>query len=593
MKPMKNKWKKGIAGILMLSFLMINAAPVYASENLLPSGIPAAEIGEAIEDYVDENAATTAGMAVSVLNAEGTIYKNYFGYADIENGIAVDENTVLEWGSATKMLVWVSVMQLYEQGLIDLEADIRTYLPEGFLTNLKYDTPVTMLHLMNHTAGFQETFTDLFVKDADMAGMHSLGAALSSHEPAQLYEPGAYTAYSNWGVALAAFIVEQISGERFDAYVHEKIFDPLGMERSAIAPDLSDNSYVQEKRRELQCYTTEAELIPDCFYYLTVYPAGMCTSTLTDFETFARALLNRDPVLMTQETWEQMFTPTNYYGDTDLPVNYHGFWMIPFGVQTIGHGGNTVGCSSYLLISPTEHIGVVVMTNQSNEEIYNEQMMSLVFGEFSEAAYFDTAREMPSGIYRAARTVRVGPLKLASLSFLSGEWSADECWDEVRTGDIHKICSAYSDYVEVPIPVFIWELALFILWITAAVFSALSLLVKLVRSVISKRKHQAQKIVLGRWSAGTAGLQLLGLVLLGAAVSQAMGYAVASTYAWMFGAIGLLGIVMIAFSVYGAAGMVKRKSSRIRKIYNGIVLLLLISTVVNIGYWNLFMFWAL
>ena len=142
-------------------------------------------------------------------------------------------------------------------------------------------------------------------------------------------------------------------------------------------------------------------------------------------------------------------------------------------------------------------------------------------------------------------------------------------------------------------PVFIWEFALFILWITALVFSALSLLVKLVRSVICKRRHRDQKIVLGRWSAGAAGLQLLGLVLLGAAVSQAMGYAVASTYAWMFGAIGVLGIVMIVFSVYGAVGMVKRKSSRIRKIYNGTVLFLLISTVVNIGYWNLFMFWAL
>ena len=122
---MKDKWRKGIAGLLLLPLLMSSAVPVYASEDLLPSGIPAAGIGEAIEAYVDENAATTAGMAVSVLNAEGTVYKNYFGYADIENGIAVDENTVFEWGSATKMLVWVSVMQLYEQGLMDLEADIR------------------------------------------------------------------------------------------------------------------------------------------------------------------------------------------------------------------------------------------------------------------------------------------------------------------------------------------------------------------------------------------------------------------------------------------------------------------------------------
>lgn len=594
MRPIQNKWKKGISGLLLLTLLTISANTVYASENLLPSGIPADRIGEVIENYVDENAATTAGMAVSVLNAEGTVYKNYFGYADIENGIAVDENTVFEWGSATKMLVWVSVMQLYEQGLIDLDADIRGYLPDGFLTKLHYDTPITMIHLMNHTAGFQELYTNLFVRDADITAMKSLEAALREHEPAQIYEPGTCTAYSNWGVALAAYIVECISGERFDDYVHEHIFKPLGMEQSALAPDLSDNAYVYEKRRELQCYTTEAERIPDCYYYLTIYPSGMCTSTLTDFETFAGALLNRNSALFQSEnTWMQMFTPTNYYGDTDLPVNYHGFWMIPFGIQTIGHGGNTTGCSSYMLISVAENIGVVVMTNQAYEEVYNEQMMSLIFGTFSEAAYFDSAREMPSGIFRSARTIRVGPMKMSSLSFLYGEWGMDECWDEVNTGSIHKICSAYEDYIEVSKSVFIGETALFVLQIAAFAFSLLSALMKGIRLVIYKVRHRKPEIVLGKWSACASGLQLLGVILLMAAVLKVSKYAVASTYAWMFGAIGLLGIAMAVFAVYGVAAVMKTKSSIVRKIYNSAVIFFLIVTIVNIGYWNIFMFWAL
>ena len=83
----------------------------------------------------------------------------YYGYADKENNIKVDKDTVFEWGSASKLMVWVSVMQLVEQEKISLEADIQEYLPSDVLKNLNYDADITMLHLMNHSAGFQEDYT--------------------------------------------------------------------------------------------------------------------------------------------------------------------------------------------------------------------------------------------------------------------------------------------------------------------------------------------------------------------------------------------------------------------------------------------------
>lgn len=101
-------------------------------------------IGNKIEQYVDEHSDTTAGMNVAVFDANDTIYRNSFGYMDMQNKVPVTEDTVMEWGSVSKLLVWISVMQLSEQGKIDLEADINTYLPEGFLHNRKYDSPVTM-----------------------------------------------------------------------------------------------------------------------------------------------------------------------------------------------------------------------------------------------------------------------------------------------------------------------------------------------------------------------------------------------------------------------------------------------------------------
>ena len=96
-------------------------------------------IGDKIERYVDEHMETTAGMSVAIFDEHQTIYRNYFGYTDVQNKIPVSEETVMEWGSVSKLLVWVSVMQLKEQGLLDLDADIRGYLPEGFLRKITYD----------------------------------------------------------------------------------------------------------------------------------------------------------------------------------------------------------------------------------------------------------------------------------------------------------------------------------------------------------------------------------------------------------------------------------------------------------------------
>jgi CubicO group peptidase (beta-lactamase class C family) len=561
-----------------------------AAENqYLPSGISYDEVGETIESYVEENRDTTAGMAVDIFDTDQDIYQNYFGYADQENGISVGEDTVFEWGSATKLLVWVSVMQLYEQGKLDLDKDITAYLPDGYLTNLRYDTPVTMTHLMNHTAGFQDLYSDLFVKEED--AILPLGEALQAHEPEQIYEPGSVTAYSNWGVALAGYIVELVSGMEFSAYVHRNIFTPLGMEHSALAADLSDNDWVREQRKKLECYTTEGKLIPNCFYYITLYPAGMCTSTPADFSLFAKELLGGGNTLFEYpDTWQKLFSSTNYYGDSDVPENCHGFWVLPFQNLTVGHGGNTAGCSSYLLLDLEAKIGVVVMTNQAGESIYNEDMMNLIFGEFQEENYF-SERVNPDGIYRSARGIRKGPLKCLSLSFETLDGEPDEVW---MNGSNDKISYPYTDYLKVPMATFLLEMGLFLLWIVSVAFSVISLLVKLIRKIVCKLRHQEKAIItLGNWSAWVSLLQLFLAAMLFMGISEVSSYEVSSSYTWIFAVIGVAMLILIVMAIYGVYRMRKISSTRKRKIYNIGVEISLATTVLNIVYWNLFMFWAL
>lgn len=585
------RFKRYLAILLLVGMMLTQDVSVQAAEAKLPSGTEYQELGTKIEEFVAEHEDTMAGMSVSVFEQKDTIYTGYFGYADKEAEVAVDKDTVMEWGSATKMLVWVSVMQLWEQEKIDLNTDIREYLPHGFLTNLKYDTPITMLNLMNHNAGFQDVYTDLFIKDHE--AIRTLEASLKAHEPEQIYEPGTVTAYSNWGVALAACIVERISGESFDDYVHQYIFEPLGMEHSALSVDLSDNTWVQEKRKELQCYTIDGTLIPDCFYYITLYPAGMCTSTLADFETFGKELLKEDSLLFkNDDTWKTLFSPTAFLGDSNVPSNYHGFWAVPFGVETVGHGGNTAGCSSYLLLDLQNKIGVVVMTNQSNETVYNTDMMKLIFGEFSEQNYFNAERSKPQGIYRPARTVRVGPFKIMSLSFMD-EAEADEFWAVGTSGAVEKICFSYGDYVRVPVWQFVLEMALFILQIAAWLFAMISLLVKMIRKLVCVCRKRQIAIPMGKWSILSAVTQLLTVLLLAVMAIQASGYALASSYAWVSVGFGIAAFFMAGLILYGIAMFLKTESTKKRKCYNWIAVILLGVTTVNIVYWNLFMFWKM
>lgn len=126
--------KKGIVwsmlcvwiGSLVLANSSIDVMASDSTKDKLPSGIMYECIGSEIEQFVKEHKASTAGMEVAVFDRKQVIYRNNFGYADVEKKIPMDENTVLDWGAVTKLTVWVSVMQLWEQGKIDLNEDIQT-----------------------------------------------------------------------------------------------------------------------------------------------------------------------------------------------------------------------------------------------------------------------------------------------------------------------------------------------------------------------------------------------------------------------------------------------------------------------------------
>src|SRR5215212_4075043 len=186
-----------------------------------------------------------AGAAVSVVKDGKLFFAKGYGDADLEKSIPVDpERTNFRIGSTAKLFTWTAVMQLAEQGKLDLNEDINTYL--DFRIPDTYPQPITLKHLMTHTAGFEDRYYERLAKDPN--DLLPPREWLISHMPARVRPPGDIAAYSSYGTSLAGYIVARVSGEPYDQYIQEHILNPLGMvhttARSSMPPDIRAHTSV-------------------------------------------------------------------------------------------------------------------------------------------------------------------------------------------------------------------------------------------------------------------------------------------------------------------------------------------------------------
>jgi CubicO group peptidase (beta-lactamase class C family) len=385
--------------LLVILILTTNIFSVYANDNILPSGIKYSELDYYISDYIKTFDYATTGVAMAIINEDETIYKNYYGELDLENNIEVNENSVFEWGSVSKMLTWVSVMQLSEKGLIKLDKDIRRYLPKNFFTKLNYNNKITMLNLMNHNAGWQETTTEAIIEE-DGTETRDLLKLLKENEPVQVFEPGEVCSYSNWGSGLAAAIVERVSGMSYSEYVHKNILEPLNMNNTSVLNDYSDNEWVQTQIKYNKGYypsfNDDDSVIIDeegnivfeeqKHYQIALYPAGAAAGTLNDFIKFAKEFTKDEKSVLFKKckTMDKFLSSTLNYGTTETGRISHGLWTLECKNQIMGHYGNTLVNSSGLVFDTVTNTAYVVMTNQISEQIYNYAMLDMIFGTASQ-----------------------------------------------------------------------------------------------------------------------------------------------------------------------------------------------------------------
>jgi CubicO group peptidase (beta-lactamase class C family) len=322
-----------------------------------------------------------AGAVVVIVKDGQVLTERGFGYADMAARKRVDPAaTMFRAGSISKLFTWTAVMQLVEQGKIDLDADVNQYL--DFKIPPYQGKPITMRNLMTHTPGFEDAFKGGIRLSGEVP---PLDVVLKRMLPERVFAPGTTPAYSNYGAGLASYVVQRLSGMPFEEYVERNIFAPLDMTHAsfrqplpaALAPFMAQG--YPKASEEAKPY----ELI-------SIPGAGSLAVSAADMAKFMIAHLNQGAGLMKPQTAALMHDPSHVtVPGTDRMAL--GFYELKVnGLSAIAHGGDLQFFHSDMWIFPTKNVGLFVSMNSAGEHSPTELIRVTLFEQFADR-YFPAA----------------------------------------------------------------------------------------------------------------------------------------------------------------------------------------------------------
>src|SRR5262249_54534415 len=306
-----------------------------------------------------------AGAVVSVVKDGQVLFQKGYGYADVEaNKPVLPDQSLFRPGSISKLFTATAVMQLVEQGKLDLDRDVNDYL--DFTIPKSYPEPVTLRQLLTHTGGFEETLKNLFV--AHESDLKPLRMYLVNQVPVRIFPPGKIPSYSNYGFTLAGYIVERVSGEKFERYIENHILKLLEMKNSTFDQPLPAQLAPQMSKGYLS-----ASKKPRDFEFVQAAPAGALSTTAADMTRFMLAFLQDGAVdgvsILKPETVRQMETRQFEFHPMlpGLGITFMEYLINP--IRIIAHGGDTVYFHSDMILVPDAHFGYFLSYNSLGKDV--------------------------------------------------------------------------------------------------------------------------------------------------------------------------------------------------------------------------------
>jgi CubicO group peptidase (beta-lactamase class C family) len=342
---------------------------------------PSAELDEFILGEMDyEN---IPGMSTLIVKGGEIVWVESYGMADIENNTAVSNNTSFLMASVSKLFTGTALMQLQEEGLVDLDQDINTYLPFSVNNPNFPNEMITPRMLMTHTSSITDNGSamdgyystgDPTITLADCMEMYfSLsGADYSASNNFTNNSPGTDFDYSNMATALAGYLVEVVSQQQFNEYSDLNIFDALCMDNTSWFLSGLDTLNIARP------YNFQGGLYsPIAHYGFADYPNGLLRSSVLDLANFMLAYLQggafNDNQLLGSSFVNEMLAPQIPFIDDTQGLNWYTEEIYLSGggvVDMWGHNGGESGATTDLYINPENGIGIVVLSNAEGENLY-------------------------------------------------------------------------------------------------------------------------------------------------------------------------------------------------------------------------------
>lgn len=408
---MKNYFQSLIAVSLCILLVFLGSnyskAETVAPITLNPKDVEVFTNKVIPEKMKKENA---AGVALVVVKDNQILFQKGFGFSDKEKSIPIDpKKTVFRLASISKVFTASAVMQLVEQGKIDLNKDIVNYMG-----GLKYQNnmgePVTMEHLLTHTTGFDYVDPrpeDIHYQENDYTMLKDY---VEDNMPTVVRKPGDTYTYDNFASMLQGYIVQNLTNTPFYKYMAKNVFYPLEMHNSSFVM----TNFIKEKLAT--GYDAKGNVIP--FYQTrpTDMPQGSMFSTGSDVANFMIAQLNdgkfKNNQILQKETVEDM-QKTKFALHPKYPNMTYGFEFFSpqshNGQYVFGKGGNIPGFSSLMWLIPEHKIGVFVVTNKDSSalpvEVFDD-FMNEYFPDKTKPEYLKPNEEELKkfeGVYRDLR----------------------------------------------------------------------------------------------------------------------------------------------------------------------------------------------
>ncbi|MFF5108386.1 serine hydrolase domain-containing protein [Streptosporangium sp. NPDC000509] len=359
------------------------------------------------------------GAVVSVVGGGRMLFSKGYGLADIENRRPFAPDTsMVRIASITKLFTWTAVMQQVQQGRLDLKADVNRYLT-AFRIPATYSRPITLQDLMDHTAGFEDRTIGVGSRSED--DVPPLADYLADNMPARVRPPGEVSAYSNYGAALAGYIVSRVSGQPYDEYVRDHLLDPLAMWHSTAAEPVAAPLAADLARS----YDYEGGTYRHKpFVFDNLAPDGSISATANDMAHFMIAHLLDGRFggrrILDEPTARLMHRRT-FAADPRIDGYVHGFKEQTLnGHRVIMHDGGWEGFQSALLLVPDVGLGLFVSMNSPGGADATTKIIPAFFDRFlpgKRAVPDGGASVMPvEGFYKPTRSAESSIEKVVALT---------------------------------------------------------------------------------------------------------------------------------------------------------------------------------